>query len=128
MFFLLALLGFIVLAPVILNTVSLFTVQKKLADKMIAARVIKAEDVKMIHPKKAAAGVVFSALFLVASVSVAAKHAPMGFVSLGVAFLAGLWKYRKVCQYNSMTVERFKNSYKDYMDINKYNKFVKENF
>ena len=42
--------------------------------------------------------------------------------------VAGMLKYRALVQYNSETVKRFKNTYKDEMDVKKFNKFVETHF
>lgn len=42
--------------------------------------------------------------------------------------VVGLLKYRAIVQYNSETVKRFKNTYKDEMDVAKFNKFVETHF
>ena len=52
----------------------------------------------------------------------------MGYLCGGVALVAGFLKYRKIVQYNSLTVKRFRNSYKDQMDTKKFNKFVETHF
>ena len=46
----------------------------------------------------------------------------------GVGLVAGMLKYRALVQYNSETVKRFKNTYKDEMDVKKFNKFVETHF
>ena len=56
------------------------------------------------------------------------KSAPMGYLCGGVALVAGFLKYRKIVQYNRLTVKRFRNSYKDQMDTKKFNKFVETHF
>ena len=56
------------------------------------------------------------------------KSAPMGYLCGGVALVAGFLKYRKIVQYNSLTVKRFRNTYKDHMDVKKFNKFVDTHF
>ena len=45
-----------------------------------------------------------------------------------VGLVVGLLKYRAIVQYNSETVKRFKNTYKDEMDVAKFNKFVETHF
>ena len=45
-----------------------------------------------------------------------------------VALVAGVLKYRNIIQFNSLTVQRFRNTYKDEMDLNKYNKYVDSHF
>ena len=119
------LFGFFVVAPCILNAVSLFGVQKQFAKAMVDEGVIKAEDVQRIHPKKQIAGIIVSALVLAVLVYTCAKSAPWGYACGGVATVVGFLKYRNIVQYNSLTVKRFRNTYKEDMDVKKFNKFVK---
>ena len=123
-----ALFAFFGVAPVILNAVSLFGVQKRFAQMMIREGIVTEESVKMIHPKKQIAGVVISCVVLAALATAAWRNAPFGYLCAGIPLLAGFLKYRKIVQYNSLTVQRFKNTYKDAYDIEKLNKFIKDNF
>ena len=122
------LFGFFVVAPCILNAVSLFGVQKQFAKAMVDEGVIKAEDVQRIHPKKQIAGVLISLVLFAVLVWTCWKTAPMGYLCGGVALVAGFLKYRKIVQYNSLTVKRFRNTYKDQMNVTKFNKFVDAHF
>ena len=97
-----ALFSFFVVAPCVLNAVSLFGVQKQFARTMIDEGVISEEAVQRLHPKKQIAGVIVSVVL--------------------VAVLGG------ICWFNSLTVQRFRNTYKDEMDTNKYNKYVDAHF
>ena len=99
-----ALFAFFVVAPMLLNTASLFGVQKQFA------------KVKQLHPKKQIAGVLISLVLFAVLIWTCWKSAPMGYLCGGVALVAGFLKYRKIVQYNSLTVKRFRNSYKDQMD------------
>ena len=56
------------------------------------------------------------------------KSEPWGYICGGVGLVAGMLKYRALVQYNSETVKRFKNTYKDEMDVKKFNKFVETHF
>ena len=56
------------------------------------------------------------------------KAAPWGYICGGVGLVVGLLKYRNIVQYNSETVKRFKNTYKEEMDVKKFNKFVESHF
>ena len=114
-----ALFAFFVVAPMLLNTASLFGVQKQFAKAMVEEGVIDEATVKQLHPKKQIAGVLIWTCW---------KSAPMGYLCGGVALVAGFLKYRKIVQYNSLTVKRFRNSYKDQMDTKKFNKFVETHF
>ena len=122
------LFGFFVVAPCILNAVSLFGVQKQFAKAMVDEGVVKQEDVDRIHPKKQLAGIIVSVLVLAVLVYTCAKSAPWGYLCGGVAMVVGFLKYRNIVQYNSLTVKSFKNTYKEEMDVKKFNKFVETHF
>ena len=124
----LALFTFFAGAPILLSSVSTFTVQSRLADAMIAEGVITEADKKMLQPKKQIAGVVITVIVCAVIVALSYKFAPMGFLCSGVTFVAGCFKFRKVLQFNSLTVERFKNTYNHVMDEKKYNAYVKKMF
>ena len=113
-----ALFAFFVVAPMLLNTASLFGVQKQFAKAMV----------EELHPKKQIAGVLISLVLFAVLIWTCWKSAPMGYLCGGVALVAGFLKYRKIVQYNSLTVKRFRNSYKDQMDTKKFNKFVETHF
>ena len=123
-----ALFAFFVVAPIMLNTASLFGVQKRFAQAMVEEGVIDAETVKLLHPKKQVAGVLISVVLFAVLIWTCWKSAPMGYLCGGVALVAGFLKYRKIVQYNSLTVKTFRNTYKDHMDVQKFNKFVDTHF
>lgn len=123
-----ALFAFFVVAPILLNTASLFGVQKRFAQAMVEEGVIDAATVKQMHPKKQIAGVLISLVLFAVLVWTCWKTAPMGYLCGGVALVAGFLKYRKIVQYNSLTVKRFRNTYKDQMNVTKFNKFVDTHF
>ncbi len=123
-----ALFAFFVVAPIMLNTASLFGVQKRFAQAMVEEGVIDAETVKLLHPKKQIAGVLISVVLFAVLIWTCWKSAPMGYLCGGVALVAGFMKYRKIVQYNSLTVKTFRNTYKDHMDVKKFNKFVDTHF
>lgn len=123
-----ALFAFFVAAPCLLNAISLFGVQKRFAKAMIAEGVISEEAVRKLHPKKQIAGVLISALVLGSLLWFCYKLQPWGFAIGAVPLMVGLWKYRKVLEYNSLTVKRFRNSYANELDVKKFNKYVEKNF
>ena len=123
-----ALFAFFVVAPIMLNTASLFGVQKRFAQAMVEEGVIDADTVKLLHPKKQIAGVLISVVLFAVLIWTCWKSAPMGYLCGGVALVAGFLKYRKIVQYNSLTVKTFRNTYKDHMDVKKFNKFVDTHF
>ena len=123
-----ALFAFFVVAPIMLNTASLFGVQKRFAQAMVEEGVIDADTVKLLHPQKQIAGVLISVVLFAVLIWTCWKSAPMGYLCGGVALVAGFLKYRKIVQYNSLTVKTFRNTYKDHMDVKKFNKFVDTHF
>ena len=123
-----ALFAFFVVAPILLNTASLFGVQKRFAQAMVEEGVIDADTVKQMQSKKQIAGVLISLVLFAVLLWTWWKSAPMGYLCGGVALVAGFLKYRKIVQYNSLTVKTFRNTYKDHMDVKKFNKFVDTHF
>ena len=123
-----ALFAFFVVAPILLNTASLFGVQKRFAQAMVEEGVIDADTVKQMQSKKQIAGVLISLVLFAVLLWTCWKTAPMGYLCGGVALVAGFLKYRKIVQYNSLTVKRFRNTYKDQMNVTKFNKFVDTHF
>lgn len=123
-----ALFAFFVVAPILLNTASLFGVQKRFAQAMVEEGVIDADTVKQMQSKKQIAGVLISLVLFAVLLWTCWKTAPMGYLCGGVALMAGFLKYRKIVQYNSLTVKRFRNTYKDQMNVTKFNKFVDTHF
>ena len=123
-----ALFAFFVVAPILLNTASLFGVQKRFAQAMVEEGVIDADTVKQMQSKKQIAGVLISLVLFAVLLWTCWKTAPMGYLCGGVALVAGFLKYRKIVQYNSLTVKRFRNTYKDQMNVTEFNKFVDTHF
>ncbi len=122
------LFAFFVVAPCFLNTFSLFGVQKRFAKAMIEEGVVNAEDVKKIHPKKQIAGVVITAVVIVALITTCYKTGSIGLICGILATTGGLLKYRAIIGFNSLTVQRFRNTYKAVMNEKKYNKYVETHF
>lgn len=124
----LALFTFFVAAPCVLNAISTFTVQARLAKTMVEEGVITEADRRLLQPKKQIAGVVISVILIGALVAVAARTAPYGFLTCGIAAIAGALKYRRILEFNSLTVSRFKNTYRSVMNNSKYDQYVKKMF
>ena len=120
--------AFFVVAPMMLQAASLFGVQKQFGKAMVEEGVVTQEAVDRIHPKKQIAGVVISLLVLAVLAFTCTKASPWGYICGGVGLVVGLLKYRTIVQYNSDTVKRFKNTYKDEMDVKKFNRFVETHF
>ena len=120
--------AFFVVAPMMLQAASLFGVQKQFAKAMVEEGVVTQETVDRIPPKKQIAGVVISLLVLAVLAFTCTKASPWGYICGGVGLVVGLLKYRTIVQYNSDTVKRFKNTYKDEMDVKKFNRFVETHF
>ena len=101
--------------------------QKRFAKVMVDEGVVKEETVRRLHPKKQVAGVLISLLVL-AGLGWTCTRVDMGYICGCIALVAGVLKYRNIIQFNSLTVQRFRNTYKDEMDLNKYNKYVDSHF
>lgn len=127
-YIIIAVFAFFVTAPCVLNAISLFGVQKKFALEMIKEGIVPAKEVEQLHPKKQIAGVIISCVVIGALAVICVSAAPIGYYCGGASLLAGFIKYRKVLEYNSFTVQRFKNSYKDSIDTAKYNRYIKSHF
>ena len=123
-----ALFAFFVVAPCVLNAVSLFTVQKRFARTMIDLGVVKEDVVKKLHPKKEIAGVIISRVVVAAFGYGVWRQAPISYLSGGLPLVVGFLKYRQIVQFNSLTVKRFQNTYRDQMDVKKYNDYVNKTF
>lgn len=123
-----ALFAFFVAAPCVLNAASLFGVQKRFAKIMVEEGIVSAEAVKKLHPKKQIAGVILSVLMIAALLWLCYQLQPQGFIVSILPFMVGLWKYRKILEFNSLTVKRFRNTYQNDIDAKKFNKYVKTHF
>ena len=123
-----ALFAFFVAAPCVLNAISLFGVQKRFAKAMVDEGIISQAAVDKLHPKKQLAGVLISALVLGALLWFCYRLQPWGFAVGIVPLMVGFWKYRKVLEYNSLTVKRFRNSYQNELDAKKFNRYVEKTF
>ncbi len=127
-YLLLALYAFFVVAPCVLNAVSLYGVQKQFNEIMIEEKIVSRLEVNKLHPKKQVGGVVVSLILLLILVNFAARLGVMGFASAGVPLLAGLFKYRGIVQFNSLTAKRFRTSYEHVMDGKKFNRYIDKHF
>ena len=123
-----AVFAFFVAAPCVLNAISLFGVQKRFAKAMVEEGIISQEAIDKLHPKKQIAGVIISALVLGSLLWFCFKLQPWGFAVGVLPLFFGFWKFRKVLEYNSLTVKRFRNSYQNDLDVKKFNKYVEKNF
>lgn len=124
----LALFAFFVAGPCVLNALSTFGVQKRFAEEMIDKGIVKAEDVRNMQPKKQVAGIIVSAAVLTALCIGIVRTAPMGCITGLVPLALSLFRYRNILQHNSLTVKRFRNTYKDCLDAKRYNEYVEKNF
>jgi hypothetical protein len=119
--------GFFVAAPILLNTISTFGVQKRFAETMIAEGIIEEKHVRELQPKKQIAGVIISVIVLAAAYFTASRI-NFGLICLTFGFAVGLIRYRKILQFNSLTVKRFQNTYRDSYNAAKLNKYVDKMF
>ena len=119
---------FFALAPIVLSAISAFGVQKRFAQTMVDEGVISAEDVKMLLPKKQIAGVIVSVIVAAAVVYSCIQMLPFGPICAVFGLVAGIMKYRKILQFNSLTVQRFKSTFKDSYNAKKLNAYVDRMF
>lgn len=122
------LFAFFAVAPIILNAVSMFGVMRSFSEAMVREGVISQEQMRMMQPKKELAGVLISCLVTAALLLTMIRTYPYGLLTGGIGIGAGLLRYRRIVQYNSLTVQRFKNTYKDSMDKRKFDRFVRDHF
>ena len=120
--------AFFVAAPIFLSAISLFGVQKRFAKEMIAEGVITEDDMKMFHGKKEIAGVIISIVVIGALIFTCHKTGSVGYVCGILSFTGGFLKYRHLIGFNSVTVQRFRNTYKNCLDTKKLDKYVREHF
>ena len=119
--------GFFVCAPILLNAISTFTVQKRFAETMVQEGIIAEKEVRQMQPKKQIAGVVIAAVVLVAAFLVAGRI-NYGTICVFFGFAVGLIRYRRILQFNTLTVKRFQNTYREAYDAKKLNKYVDKMF
>ena len=119
--------SFFVAAPMALNAISAFTVQARFAEAMVKEGVIKEAQVKEMLPKKQIAGVIIAVICLAAALF-AGTRTTLGLPCFGVGFLLGLLKYRDILKFNSLTVKRFQNTFRDQYNAEKMSRYVKRMF
>lgn len=122
------LFSFFAVAPVVLSAISTFGVQKRFAQTMVDEGIISDAEVKALQPKKQIAGVIVSVIVVGALVYTCVKMLPYGPICALFGLAAGVMKYRKVVQFNSLTVQRFKNTYRDHYNAKKLNAYVDKMF
>ena len=125
---LLVVFTFFGVVPMILNTISQFTVLKRFSEEMVREGVIDEQTVKDMMPKKQLAGSVITALMLFVLFSACIKTAPFGWLCAGIPFVLGLFKYRTIIEFNSLTVKRFQNNFKGEYDERKLKKYIESHF
>lgn len=123
-----ALFAFFVVAPCVLNAISLFGVQKRFAETMVEEGIISQAAVNKLHPKKQLASVLISALVLGILFWFCFRMQSYGLTIGIMPLFLGFWKYRKILEFNSLTVKRFRNSYQNELDVKKFNKYVSKHF
>lgn len=122
------LFSFFAAAPIVLSAIATFGVQKRFAQSMVDEGVISADEVQTIQPKKQLAGVIISVVVVGALAYTCVKMLPYGPICALFGLVAGVMKYRRVVQFNSMTVQQFKNTYKDRYNVKKLNAYVDKMF
>ena len=120
--------AFFILGPAIATCISQFTVQRKFNAVMIERGIVPEAEIRKLHPKKEAAGVIICLVLLGVVAAICAKNNLFTMIFTLVALAFGIFKNRKVMQFNSFTAQRFKAAYGNVMDIKKYNKYIDETF
>ena len=123
-----ALFAFFVAAPCIFNAISLFGVQKKFNQIMVDEGIIAEEEIQNLHPKKQTAGVIIAVVMLAILLFVCFRLQPWGFVVTVFPLLLGFWKFRRILQFNSLTARKFYSTYRDRMNEQKFDKYLKKTF
>ena len=120
--------AFFILGPAIATCISQFTVQRKFNAIMIERGVVSAEEVKKLHPKKEAAGVSICLILMGVVTAICQKNDLFTLIFTAVALGFGVFKNRKVLEFNSFTAQRFKAAYGRVMDVKKFNQYIDETF
>ena len=120
--------AFFILGPAIATCISQFTVQRKFNAIMIERGVVSEEEVKKIHPKKEAAGVVICLILTGVVTAICRKNDLFTLIFTAIALGFGVFKNRKVLEFNSFTAQRFKAAYGRVMDVKKFNQYIDETF
>ena len=123
-----ALFAFFVAAPCIFNAISLFGVQKKFNQIMVDEGIIAPEEIQNIHPKKQTAGVIIAVVMLVILLFACFRLQPWGFVVTLFPLLLGFWKFRRLVQFNSLTARKFYSTYRNCMNEQKFDRYLKKTF
>lgn len=114
--------------PLMLNAISQFTVMKRFSAEMVDRGIIKKETVDALLPKKQVAGVIISALTLFVLLSVCIKSGGDAWFIAGIPFGVALLKYRKILEFNTLTIKRFMRNFQGEYDEKKLKKYVDERF
>ena len=120
--------AFFILGPAIATCISQFTVQRKFNAIMIERGVVSAEEVKKLHPKKEAAGVIICLILTGVVTAICQKNDLFTLIFTAIALGFGVFKNRKVLEFNSFTAQRFKAAYGRVMDVKKFNQYIDETF
>ena len=99
-----------------------------LFDVMVAMLAGAGALLEQVFGLRAVAGDALISLLVLAGLGWTCTRVDMGYICGCIALVAGVLKYRNIIQFNSLTVQRFRNTYKDEMDLNKYNKYVDSHF
>ncbi len=125
---LLAAIGFFVVAPVLLNTISLFTVQKKFAATMVQEGIITQKAVDGMEKTKQFGSIITTTIVTVIFVFLMSRQGAVGFGCGLVPFVVGLIKYRAILSLTNVTARNFFNTYKNFVDVEKFQNYMKKTF
>lgn len=124
----LALIGFFVMAPVLLNTISLFGVQKKFAATMVDEGIISQQAVNGMQKTKQFGSIITTVIVAAVFVFLMSRQGAVGFGCGLVPFVVGLIKYRAILSLTTITARNFFNTYKNFVDVDKFQAYMKKTF
>lgn len=124
----LALIGFFVMAPVLLNTISLFGVQKKFAATMVDEGIISQEAVDGMQKTKQFGSIITTLIVTAVFVLLMSRQGGVGFLCGLIPFAVGLFKYRAILSLTNITARNFFNTYKNFVDVEKFQNYMKKTF
>ncbi len=124
----LALIGFFVMAPVLLNTISLFGSQKRFAATMVEEGIITQKAVDGMQKTKQFGSIITTIIVAVVFVFLMSRQGSVGFLCGLVPFAVGLLKYRAILSLTTITARNFFNTYKNFVDVDKFQHYMKKTF
>lgn len=124
----LALIGFFVMAPFLLNTIALFTVQKKFNATMVSEGITTQQAINGMEKTKQLGSIISTAIVAAVFVFLMSRQGGVGFLCGLIPFAMGLFKYRAILSITNITARNFFNTYKNFVDVEKFHTYMKKTF